>query len=1346
MDMNRQSRLGFTRIERLVAEPFMAIHDNLVQLLVTSGILLVMLPLALTAADMPTTLSQAWTPRAMRGYGVVSGNRVVNDAGSVTTLICGDQERARLTQAKYLSDLACLPGVTCRDGDGEMPTRFAIDGQGSIVAIQDDRQVVILASTSDEGLRQLWLQARPTGPSSAQTTVPMWLDRWDQYSFRHYFRPWETPKGQNAQTYDFISEFDYAAAHDKAGFVFHTRPLPTDSADGLMETGFTDWAYAEAERRGLPVDVHLAANASSEPTWLLNRYREQTQLKMPGFSGNFHTLMSPYLGGQGVLSWSATSAEDDRLAQLQSTLKRHLAAGNVTSVLEPHGELKHGDQDLLLEFGPVVDAHFREFLRGKYGTPANVATRWGKDVTAWDQVHLPELASFAGWSDQSIEVNGAWKVAYEELQEPLPGYFEQRRSLRTMPAPAAWFSDLCDDATWPEVTLDNHQMFLPRRPAVFRRACQVPDAWLQAHPRHWLYLWDLNLATNAEVVIAVNGKEVGRSKIAFPTPHWTAVEVTGALRSGSNTLAIRLPQGYLAYRAYLTGVEPKQYPDLGEQLNAQWVDLIDFTGWARVSTVRRGMAMIRQVAPDQGITLMAPSAYADGIKAAAIDYGGEFHDTGFMGVVYADLLPSLMRGADLPFSVEPGEPARDLADFKTQIGLYQTEGIQAIDYFIHIGSILYNPQIKAEYEAQRRQLSLMGRSHIAKAEIAVLYSDRIRQLTGFPWGTDLNHNLGSGYFHWNAAAVLRGRFPYDALSQSSFASHDADAYRVIVDSNTSIMDESQVVEIENWIRAGGTFITLAQTGRHTPLRADVWPIARLTGYRVSHIDRISADGTPAESGTLRSVAGQEVFGEAWNGIAANGLHLERVATDVRDLLQWQDGSVAAGARPLGKGWIVQLGAKFTGAKIFDRVEPSDDSPETRHLRELISAVLEWRGVAHEAGRLTPEEPWVWVRPGVTNNGLYDTWTLRNWSDKSRTVNLVCTGRGTPAFAIDVRTGGKLATTTVDGAVGLTGITLEPLGTRVFLTPRGRIAEAPSAWFELQRAWWRSPIEAPAQPLPAPTRRFAEEITSGWRFQTIEETADATPLLAPAVDDQAWATRDLGVWDIKRTGGTGHGVFRRTFTIPAAWTDGRVSLWMTSWTSSSFVNAGRVWLDGREVKAMNEHGIIGLALATQPAGTIHTLAVEVRSAGVVAGLRGQCWLAYEPTPLHRQDLSGSWSTSVDGLRSGEPVNLPGPFTTSFLRRSVVIDGAERGRSIALTIDGDPALISVIINGTLVRRHHHMLGERGSLNLTPFIRFGEANEIELVRWGNADHQSVPAKGAPLGTLREIFLGFYDPGVWP
>jgi len=48
---------------------------------------------------------------------------------------------------------------------------------------------------------------------------------------------------------------------------------------------------------------------------------------------------------------------------------------------------------------------------------------------------------------------------------------------------------------------------------------------------------------------------------------------------------------------------------------------------------------------------------------------------------------------------------------------------------------------------------------------------------------------------------------------------------------------------------------------------------------------------------------------------------------------------------------------------------------------------------------------------------------------------------------------------------------------------------------------------------------------------------------------------------------------------------------------------------------------------------------------------------------------------------------------------------------------------------------MIGQRWSLNLTPFVHFGADNEIELVRWTN-----------PARTVREVSFNFFDPALYP
>ena len=736
------------------------------------------------------------------------------------------------------------------------------------------------------------------------------------------------------------------------------------------------------------------------------------------------------------------------------------------------------------------------------------------------------------------------------------------------------------------------------------------------------------------------------------------------------------------------------------------------------------MEMIRQIDPNRQITLMHPDEYSDSIKQLAKDYGAEFHDTGYMSAFYADYNPTVMRGAGLPFSLEPGGPAKDLDEFKKMLGLWQVEGLQGVDYFIHIGDILWKPDIKAYFEAHRRQLTLLGQIHSPKAQTGILYSDQVSQLTGYPWGNDPNANLEGGYWNWNPATVMRGYFPYDGLTQSSFGNGEAAPYGVVVDSNTSIMDEKMVSQIEAWVRAGGTFVTFAQTGRHTPEKADSWPIERLTGYHVARIDQLRPDGSAAQSGRLAPAPDQTVFGADWDNVSANGLHLNKVAPDAQNLLMWKDGSVAAGYRPLGQGFIVQLGAKFTGPRIADRVEPgANKQKEVQQLRAMMTAVLNWRGVAPEPGQLQQDADFVTLRHSVSNNGFYDVWTMWNQNrNAAQTVSLQIPG--------DLKNGLEVLN---EQNVPLANVALQPLETRVLVTSRAQSAAAPLEWLNLQRQWWRGTTPPPAKTLPTPQslQTWTLDLTADWAFQPLDEPTDGAPLAQPNTDDAKWTRRDIGTWNTREVG-KNHALFRKQFTIPADWKAGVASVWVTSWSMTSFLQQGRVFLDGKEIAGWGPNGARGFQTEALKPGTSHVLAVEARAAkGEIAGLRGSAWVSFTPAPQSSLDLGGDWQPSTDAVSFTAPVALPGDYEGLLLRRTAIVPAQQKGNHAVLNVDGDSQLVGVIVNGRLVRRHHHRFGQQWNLDISPYLKWGAENEFML----------VSAKGAK-GQVRNVSLNFYGP----
>ncbi|MFA6293670.1 MAG: hypothetical protein WC637_17920, partial [Victivallales bacterium] len=147
-------------------------------------------------------------------------------------------------------------------------------------------------------------------------------------------------------------------------------------------------------------------------------------------------------------------------------------------------------------------------------------------------------------------------------------------------------------------------------------------------------------------------------------------------------------------------------------------------------------------------------------------------------------------------------------------------------------------------------------------------------------------------------------------------------------------------------------------------------------------------------------------------------------------------------------------------------------------------------------------------------------------------------------------------------------------------------------------------------------------------------------------------------------------------------------------------------------------------------TSHEVVVEMRGKGTLNGSRGNAWLAYQPAPQATQDLAGDWLGTKDSLRYDIKLSLPGNWSGKAARRSVIIDKTQSGRNVILHTEG--RFLGVMINGRWIRRHHHLIGDRMDLNITPWVKFGEENEIELV----GDSRKALA----------ISLNFYDKTVYP
>lgn len=265
-------------------------------------------------------------------------------------------------------------------------------------------------------------------------------------------------------------------------------------------------------------------------------------------------------------------------------------------------------------------------------------------------------------------------------------------------------------------------------------------------------------------------------------------------------------------------------------------------------------------------------------------------------------------------------------------------------------------------------------------------------------------------------------------------------------------------------------------------------------------------------------------------------------------------------------------------------------------------------------------------------------------------------------------------------------------------------------------------------------RFVRALDDGWAFHPLAEKEE--PDFTKDWDSK-WHV-DLGAWNADpELKDVHHAELRRSFKVPAEWSNGTVRLWVATAGYPSFIDEGRVFLDGKALNGMgSESGVSGSDLGgALTAGSSHVLTIEARGKGQLTGLVGSAWIIYVPKPVSTIDLAGQWTTCKDDLfHDTGSVPLPGPYEAHSLWRTVNLPTAVSGKTIMLVQDMDRPF-NAYINGVQVSYSGTPSSQAHlELNITPFLHPGQDNRIQLV--------SMYGKG----NVSRFALDLYEPGSYP
>jgi hypothetical protein len=434
-----------------------------------------------------------------------------------------------------------------------------------------------------------------------------------------------------------------------------------------------------------------------------------------------------------------------------------------------------------------------------------------------------------------------------------------------------------------------------------------------------------------------------------------------------------------------------------------------------------------------------------------------------------------------------------------------------------------------------RLFELCGKMTWAKPPIAVLRTARSDNYFPYTASAD-DWDIGR-------SSLQAAHFQNVYVSEAEVQAGLADAYPVIFDAGTQVLDDTLLAALDRYVRGGGTFIATNVTGRHTSLDADAWPIEKLSGFKVlGERENMHVTVVP-DNPLLRHMGGMTFNG---NGIAVNWMgvnHLAEgaVALEPKDgdgvaLAHWEDGTVAAGMRRLGKGRVIILASSFWRS-MSDRAGNGvslNGTVQTTFLSDLFTGL----GLTRQAD-IDSED--VWVRRLITKNGLQDwvmAWNSGRGTAKDLTLTFPLAAR--PARVVDLVSGQDAAFTYQDGSVRVPIAEFPANEFRAFAVDRPGLLDAVDHWFAVKRKYETRVVVA--KPSAPPLPPSGSVVMDSFKFRQADARAkDDLSWLTEPTDAAPWKDVSYGFWDEMGYAAKGIGLYRRTFRVPATWSGHRVLL-------------------------------------------------------------------------------------------------------------------------------------------------------------------------------------------------------------
>jgi hypothetical protein len=1024
-----------------------------------------------------------------------------------------------------------------------------------------------------------------------------------------------------------------------------------------------------------------------------------------------------YYGGVG---FGGKKLLDYRNWVFTEGLKQLVDDPSLVDVLDPNGEVGPSAFQLYWDFSENNRRHFATWLKETRGySLPSLSKAWyagEKHFSSWDDVPIPMDYELFGLESDSLRADPTWKIHSATMEDALKAGFVK--------------TDL-DDKNWLSLTLPGGQLMTAigasRAPYWYRGTINVSSSWLSSHRDHGrIYLNCAELTGSGTFEhpdrLWVNGQEVGA--LSLQPGHYIqgSIDVTDLVKAGTNSIVLFPGRLEIPIGTVFLGSKPMEsYPFTNSQLNARYVAWHDYVAYCIAEEMENTYKAIRGVDANRPIKMMA-ALDKDLVIPLQEKYAAFGHNTGDEAFFRPwDKRFGYPRG--IPSSAESSGSQMNPDGLKRWIGWFNFTGLNAFDNFHNVQSMMYF-DVGPIWKQNLPYIHLGNRRDLKKPDIALFWSSQDERLLDRT--TNMCYDLGRG-------DLQPLGYSYVYTDDSGMRDHVTDDYPVIWDCASSVIRPETIARIKAYVEAGGTFIALQETGRHTPTERDAWPITDLTGFKVREIRPMTGTVNILQQQSLfTALAGKSFYNKGSSidysnyNYADKCVVLDPVADGTEVIARYGDGGVAIGLRHLGKGRVVVLGSPFWRDSFDKQGVWWPGEGQCAFIEDLLHGL----GLKPLA---TADTHKVWREHYLANNGTEEYLTMWNPYPDPVTFSTDWTTVNPVQSVYDPKNGQPLPSSSFkDNSVHLDKITLAPYETLVAAAAVTRKpTDALNDWFK-HYALWNRP-SAPGEKLERPDLpTYDFPISYQLKGKQVNDAdlgkLDLAALSTQPQTDDTWSKNTGFSPESQQTlPDTEHFVFHATFDLPASWKPGQ-PYQLNLQAFGKFAPTVDAWLNGKQVLTQAKTSAFGYSSLSGGAFADIGPLLQFGKPNILIfttgklGFMGEALLIHHPVPAETQPVTGEWQVQATEDSGLAPTTLPGKMQGLIaFKRDVTIPSSWKGSRVFIQIDlANPREFasSAFNDQVIFLPLRNFSAPVTYADITPYVKFGQANSLTLIPASSAN----------------------------